>query len=410
MKKNKNNNPSVLDSVSSIFNTPEVSNPVTDVSDTILNVDRQTEDVPDPAKQEPEVNNNQDVDPNGNDHSDIPQEVLDRMNGKTNPAQGLDNPDNQDDPNNNNNNPDDNNHDQQEPHTPDQPDSSEPSDADVAEAQAVSTLFDALIESFGYNPSDIDDDKKPVTADGLTDYIKQVVAQNSQPQYADDRIAQLDTYVKNGGNFEDFYQIQQQQMNLENIDLENEENQKAVVRELLQRDGYSTDKINRRIERFEDADMLEEEAQDALDRLKELDAQELQQREQQQAAYQEQQAQQAQAFFQDVTSQITNMTNIRGINVPKEDRAALYDYIFRTDANGLTQYQKDFNKNLSKNLIESAYFTMKGDALLSEAQRDGQTSAAKKLREMLRGTKNHTRSSIKDEKQPQAWDIASKYL
>lgn len=409
MKKNKNNNPSVLDSVSSIFNTPEVSNPVTDVSDTILNVDRQTEDVPDPSKQEPEVNNNQDVDPNGNDHSDIPQEVLDRMNGKTNPAQGLDNPDNQDDPNNNNN-PDDNNHDQQEPHTPDQPDSSEPSDADVAEAQAVSTLFDALIESFGYNPSDIDDDKKPVTADGLTDYIKQVVAQNSQPQYADDRIAQLDTYVKNGGNFEDFYQIQQQQMNLENIDLENEENQKAVVRELLQRDGYSVDKINRRIERFEDADMLEEEAQDALDRLKELDAQELQQREQQQAAYQEQQAQQAQAFFQDVTSQITNMTNIRGINVPKEDRAALYDYIFRTDANGLTQYQKDFNKNLSKNLIESAYFTMKGDALLSEAQRDGQTSAAKKLREMLRGTKNHTRSSIKDEKQPQAWDIASKYL
>ena len=87
-----------------------------------------------------------------------------------------------------------------------------------------------------------------------------------------------------------------------------------------------------------------------------------------------------------------------------------YDYIFRTDANGLTQYQKDFNNNLSKNLIESAYFTMKGDALLSEAQRDGQTSAAKKLREMLRGTKNHTRSSIKDEKQPQAWDIASKYL
>jgi len=119
MKKNKNNNPSVLDSVSSIFNTPEVSNPVTDVSDTILNVDRQTEDVPDPAKQEPEVNNNQDVDPNGNDHSDIPQEVLDRMNGKANPAQSLDNPNNQDDPNNNNNNPDDNNHDQREPHTPD---------------------------------------------------------------------------------------------------------------------------------------------------------------------------------------------------------------------------------------------------------------------------------------------------
>lgn len=399
----KKNNPSLLDNVASIFSQPEVENPVADVTNAIIDVDRKIEDdAPDIPEQESEVaNNQQDVPPtNGDDNSDIPQEVLDRMNGKQPPVQPE--ADNQTDPNI----PDDNNN-----NTPIESDTHEPTQEELAEAQGVSALFDAVVESFGYNPKDIQEDAKPVTVDGLTDYIKQVVAQNSVPQYADDRIAQLDTYVKNGGNFEDYYRVQQQQMNLENIDLDNEENQKAVVRELLQRDGYSTDKINKRIERFEDADMLQEEAEDALDRLKEIDAQELKIRQQQQAAYQEQQAQQAQAFFQDVTSQITNMTNIRGINVPKEDRARLYDYIFRTDANGLTQYQKDFNKNLSKNLIESAYFTMKGDALLSEAQRDGETSAAKKLRQILRsGTKNHTRSSIQEEKQPQAWDIASRYL
>ena len=32
------------------------------------------------------------------------------------------------------------------------------------------------------------------------------------------------------------------------------------------------------------------------------------------------------------------------------------------------------------NLIESAYFTMKGDALIGEATRNGQTTAANKLR------------------------------
>lgn len=402
MAKKKNDNPSVLDSVASIFSTPEVENPASNMDNAIIDVDRKIEeDAPVPSQEEPEVAK-PDVKPsNGDDNSDIPQEVLDRMNGKEKPAEGLDN---QNDPK-----PNDDNNNQPEP-PKQEPEEHEPSQADLAEAQGVSALFDAVVESFGYNPNDIQQDAKPVTVDGLTDYIKQVVAQNSVPQYADDRVAQLDAYVKNGGNFEDYYKVQQQQMNLENIDLENEDNQKAVVRELLQRDGYSADKINKRIERFEDADMLEEEAQDALDRLKEIDAQELQVKQQQQAAIQEQQAQQAQAFFQDVTSQITNMTNIRGINVPQEDRARLYDYIFRTDADGLTQYQKDFNKNLSKNLIESAYFTMKGDALLSEAQRDGETSAAKKLREMLRGAKNHSRSSIKDEKQPQAWDIASKYL
>lgn len=105
------------------------------------------------------------------------------------------------------------------------------------------------------------------------------------------------------------------------------------------------------------------------------------------------------------------MSTIRGVAVPKEDRKALFDYIFRQDANGVTQYQKDFSKNLSKNLIESAYFTMKGDSLINEAQRDGQTSAAQKLRNMLRdSSRNHSSRTIDDDKQPQAWDIASKFL
>jgi predicted TIM-barrel enzyme len=57
----------------------------------------------------------------------------------------------------------------------------------------------------------------------------------------------------------------------------------------------------------------------------------------------------------------------------------------------MSQYQKDFNKNLSKNLIESAYFTMKADALISSAKKTGESSAADKLRKMLRhSTKNHS--------------------
>ena len=61
------------------------------------------------------------------------------------------------------------------------------------------------------------------------------------------------------------------------------------------------------------------------------------------------------------------------------------------------------------NLIESAYFTMKGDALLGEARRNGQTSAANKLRTMLKHqAKNHSTYNAQDEKQISALDIASK--
>jgi len=54
--------------------------------------------------------------------------------------------------------------------------------------------------------------------------MSKVAEENSIPQYADDRIAQLDQYVKNGGRFEDFYQTQQRSMYYDNIDIEDESN------------------------------------------------------------------------------------------------------------------------------------------------------------------------------------------
>ena len=392
--KKKIENPSPLDDALSLFGNAGEMGEVTDLDKHPYgDDDHQEDDEPDPAVvTEPEDDKKtDDTDPAGaaEDDSDIPEDVLARMNG-TQPK-----PDDDDDNKAVEVNVEDD----------------EPSDADVVEAEHVSALFDAVVESLGFNPDDVDEDNKPVTVDGLTDYIRQVVEENSKPQYSDDRIQKLDEYVKNGGKFEDFYTAQQEMMNLDNIDIEDESNQKAVVRELLKRSGYSDEKINRRIERFEDADMLEEEAEDALDRLKEIHQKELEDAEQQQLAYQKEQEQQAQEFFTSVSKGIDKLTNIRGISVPKDDRKALYDYIFKTDATGQSQYQKDFNKNLTKNLIESAYFTMKGDALITEAQKTGETSATKKLKSILRqSAKNHSSLSIKEEKQPQAWDIASKFL
>jgi len=83
----------------------------------------------------------------------------------------------------------------------------------------------------------------------------------------------------------------------------------------------------------------------------------------------------------------------------------LFDYIFKVDSEGKSQYAKDFEKNLSKNLIESAYFTMKADALISNAEKKGESSAAEKLRKMLRHTsKNHTTFNA-DEKQKSVTDL-----
>lgn len=283
----------------------------------------------------------------------------------------------------------------------------EPTDADIIEAQQVGLLFDAIGNSLGWNMDEIDEKDRPLTVDDLTQYFTDVVNQNSVPEYADERIQALDEYVKNGGKFEDFYKRQQEALTLDNIDLEDENNQKAVVREFMQRAGYSDEQINKKITRYEDSDVLYDEAEDALGRLKEIRQQEAEEAARQQEAYARQQQEQSQQFFQTVSKDINNLTSIRGINVPKEDRKALFDYIFKVDQTGQSQYTKDFNKNLSKNLIESAYFTMKGDSLVQTAKRDGESSAADKLRNMLRHqSKNHSTYNVED-KQKSVTDLVN---
>lgn len=346
-----------------------------------------------PADKPAEDNSADDTNPSNanDDDSEIPQSVLDRMDEKSEdePVQE----------------PTDNTVDNAEG-------TSDPSDADVHEAQQVGLLFDAIGESFGWNMDDIKEEDRPLTVDDLTHYMREVVQQNSVPQYADDRIQQLDEYVKNGGKFEDFYSKQQQSLSYDNIDMEDEDNQKAVVSELLRYSGYTDDQIKNKISRYEDADMLEEESADALDRLKQIKQHELEVAQQQQAAYLQQQEEQSKQFYNDCMNQIKSLSSIRGVQIPKEDRAKLADYIFNVDQDGVSKFQKDYNnqENFINNLLTTAYITMKGDSFISTAKRDGESSATEKLRKMLRHqAKNHTAYNVED-KPKSVVDLASRFF
>lgn len=391
MKENKDNKPSALDTMlDSIYGNGGETSETTDVTnmgrqDSVVEVE---DDNKTPDNQEGDSEDVKDGDDLtvGNDKTEIPEHIL------NNSKEEKETDDNQDNGNTANDN-----------------DSSdtELSAEDVTEAQQVSALFDAVGESLGWNMADFKDEEKPVTVEEFTNYLGKVVEHNSVPQYADDRIAQLDEYVKNGGKFEDFYQKQQETLSFDNLDLENEDNQKSIIRELLKHNGYSDEQINNKISRYEDADMLYDESSDALDRLKVIRQQEIEESQKQQEEYARQQEEQNRQFFQSVQSDINNLSTIRGISIPKEDRAALYEYIFKVDQDGVSQYQRDFNKNLSKNLIESAYFTMKGDSLVSGAKRDGETSAAEKLRKIMRYTaKNHSTYNSR-QKQKSAAELVS---
>lgn len=252
------------------------------------------------------------------------------------------------------------------------------------ESSQVTALFDAIAEELSWEFTEEEEEDKPKTVEELVNYFKDVINEQSKPEYASEEVAKLDEFVRNGGRLEDYFTVSTD-IDFENIDMDDENNQKLVLKELLAKKGYSDKQITKKIERFEDAGVLEDESKDAIEELQEIAEKEKERLLEDQKKQKEEIMQRQQKFFDDVVGEIKSLDNIRGIKIPAKDKKELLAYIFKADANGKTQYQKDYSKSV-RNLIESAYFTMRGDTLLDAAKKQGTSSAIKNLKNSLRST------------------------
>lgn len=248
------------------------------------------------------------------------------------------------------------------------------------EDNAVSTFFGVMAEKFGWEIEE--DEDVPTTPEELVEYFQQVVEENSVPRYASEEVEALDNFVKNGGNLRDYFEIEGE-LDLDNIDIEEDENnQKLVVKEFLKEKGFNTKQIEKKLSKYEDAGLLEDEATDALEALREIKEQKKQQLLQDQEKAAKQAKQRQQEYFNTVVNEIKGMDNIRGIKIPEKDKKVLLEYIFKPDANGQTAFQRDWSKSV-RNLLESAYFTMKGDILLKAAKNEGSSDAISRFKNSL---------------------------
>lgn len=251
---------------------------------------------------------------------------------------------------------------------------------DDTEDNAVATFFEALSDKMGW---ELDEDEEiPQTPEELVEYFQEVIEENSVPQYASEEVEALDKFVKNGGNLKDYFQIDGE-LDLEDFEIEdNEVNQKLVIKEFLKEKGFSSKQIDKKLTKYEDAGLLEDEATDALEALRDIREQKKQQLLEEQEKSANELKKRQQEYFNSVVTEIKGMDNIRGIKIPQKDKQALLEYIFKPTADGKTQYQKDYSKSV-KNLLESAYFTMKGDTLLKAAKSEGSTAAINKFKNSL---------------------------
>ena len=212
-----------------------------------------------------------------------------------------------------------------------------------------------------------------------------MIEENSAPVYANDEVKEIDEFVRNGGRVEDYFKVVAT-VDYDKFDINKEDDQKTILTEYLKTRGFDDKRIERKIERYEDAGVLEDEAEEAIELLKGIAT------EKKEALLEDQKIKAADAkerqqkFYTDVVNEIKGLSDIRGIKIAKEDRSKLADYLLKPDANGVTQYQKDYSKGGVRNLLESAYFTMKGDVLINSAKSEGNSTAMQKLKNSLKTT------------------------
>jgi hypothetical protein len=280
-----------------------------------------------------------------------------------------------------------------EPTTDDVDEPVDVTDIDEAEPEISSYFASNLIDKLGI---ELDDkEKKFDKVDDVIDLMAEIIKTNSKPEFANEEVAAYDQYVRNGGSLKTLYEeVHKDSIDTSKLDLDNDKDCKLVIETNLRNLGYKEEKIKKTIERYEDADVLKDEAEDAIEQVNEFKVK----KEKTLLANQEKEKieadKQNKQFFDNVVAYVNNLKDIRGVSVDSNAKKKIIDYIFRVTPDGSTQFQKAYASDAVKNLIESAYFIHPefGENLLNKTSKKATDDAMKKVRDKLKASKGKRNS------------------
>lgn len=249
------------------------------------------------------------------------------------------------------------------------------------EASAAASLYSMLSEKMGI---DIEEDDMPETIDGLIEKMYDIVEQNSVPTFANDEVAKINEFVSNGGKIADYFEKSSKYEVSEN-DLKTEDGRKRIVSKLLEYQGYSKEKIDKKIDKYDLAGILEDEAEDAYDKLEVIKQKSEEELLKQQRVQREEDEARQQKQYESVISTIKGLDEINGITISQKDKKELVKYLFEPTKSGTTKFTED-GKDIQK-VVKAAFYMMNGASVIDTAKKKGKSDAYAKLKESLRSNK-----------------------
>jgi len=271
---------------------------------------------------------------------------------------------------------------------PENAESTDTDDDPETEEMISQLLQERLASSLNY---EFGEDEKFGTVKEVVDFLENLVSEASTPSYANEEVAKLDEFVKDGGNLKDYFdRMYERDFDINNVDLSDPSDQKRVIREALKEQGVKEDIISKRIERYENNEVLDEEAIEAQDFLlenKTVKEQKLLKAQKEQAT---QLRERQRDFVSSVEQTIDKMTDVFGTKLTAKEKMELKPYILRPTPDGMTKYQKEYmdKDRYINNLITSAYLTMKGETFVKRVKEQATSDTYKNIQKKLRDKKD----------------------
>jgi hypothetical protein len=212
------------------------------------------------------------------------------------------------------------------------------------EEEVTEGLVNALAAKLGYEFGE--DEEYEETEEGLVQFIQkqqQVGAQEIVENYFNnvhpkggeffDLINMISDLSESeqGDIIEEFFKGKSPELDYSSINLEDENTQKSVLKTFYRASGFSDEQINKKLDKFEIAGMLQEEAEEASELLAKMQKEESKKVIEREKQEQVQRRQQNDRYYSALRQTIES-GKVNNFTIPVNERKATFEYIAKGDA------------------------------------------------------------------------------
>lgn len=262
------------------------------------------------------------------------------------------------------------------------------------QGQEEKTITETIKEQFGIQ--ELSDKEFPDTTEGVVQLASEAARQLAVNEFQrmtsqDPLVKEVIEHQQNGGDPRKLLYTKYPQSDYRNIELDREDTDqhKQIVRDYYKRLGESDEDIQTYIKDLEQAGTLSERAERFLTKLTEAQTKDERELKEQQRKQQEEYQRKVQEFWSGVWNTLNKMDNIGGIKLPESEKSGFFSYIAdKVSEDGMSKADLDrSNRDTNQQLLHDYIDYLqneKGYTLQSLIKNTATSAATRSLTEQIK--------------------------